>query len=233
MNQTVNAYMNGERRIVVDMIKDNPIVQQFIATTNDFLGVIGRIQHDAGHAELVANLSYEILNLLGHPERECELAAIAGYLHDLGNLINRASHGFSGALMAYQLLRDMGMPPEEYAQIIAAIGNHEENTGGHPVNPLAAAVILADKSNVHRSRVRKCDPASFTTRDRVNYAAEDSELEVYPEQKLITIRIKINPSICSVVEYFEIYMVKMMLCRRAAQSLGCQFELWINDSKLL
>lgn len=232
MNET-NSVTEGGSQITVEKVKANPLVQQFITTTNDFLGVIGRIQHDAGHAELVADLSYEILDLLGYPKRECELAAVAGYMHDMGNLINRVSHGFSGALMAYQILRDMGMEPEEYAQVMAAIGNHEENTGGHPVNSITAAVILADKSNVHRSRVRKCDPASFTTRDRVNFAAEDSELEVFPEQKMINIRIKINPAICSVVEYFEIYMVKMMLCRRAAQFLGCQFELWINDSKLL
>jgi hypothetical protein len=217
----------------MDTVRNNPQVQQFIRTTDEFLGVLGRIQHDAGHAELVAKLSYEILEKLGHPQRECELAAIAGYLHDLGNLVNRALHGFSGALLAYQILRDMGMDPKEYAQIMAAIGNHEENTGGNPVNSITAAVILADKSNVHRSRVRKSDLASFTTRDRVNYAAEDSRLEVDPDQKIIAIKIKINTEICSVIEYFEIYMVKMMLCRKAAQSLGCQFELWINDSKLL
>ncbi|NPV92521.1 MAG: HD domain-containing protein [Firmicutes bacterium] len=219
--------------ITVETLRTSPLIQQFITTTNEFLGVLGRIQHDAGHAELVARLSYEILEKLGHPQRECELAAIAGYLHDLGNLVNRASHGFSGALLAYQILRDLGMEPKEYAQVMAAIGNHEENTGGNPVNSITAAVILADKSNVHRSRVRKCDLAAFTTRDRVNYAAEDSELEVRPDEKLIAIRIKIDCQICSVVDYFEIYMVKMMLCRKAAQFLGCQFELWINDSKLL
>lgn len=228
-----NTSSPEQPRIDLKTVMKQPEVIQFTESTDDFLEAQSRIQHDESHAILVANLSREVLQKLGYHERECELAAIAGYLHDIGNMVNRYSHGFSGALITYRILSRLGMDPEEIAQVISAIGNHEENTGGHPVNPIAAAVILADKSNVHRSRVRKCDQAQFTTRDRVNFAAENSELIIDPEKRLITIRLQINPNICSVMEYFEIYLVKMMLCRRAAQYLGCQFELLINDSKLL
>lgn len=223
----------AEQKITLDTVRNNWQVQQYLGMANEFLGVIGRIQHDVGHAELVAQLSRSILEKLSYSERECELAAIAGYLHDIGNLINRCNHGLSGALMAYRLLRDLGMEPEEIALVISAIGNHEENTGGYPVNHITAAVILADKSNVHRSRVRKCDPATFTTRDRVNYAAERSVLEIVPEKRLLTMRLNIDTSICSVMEYFEIFLTKMVLCRRAANALQCQFELIINEAKLL
>jgi len=220
-------------KVTLDTVRNNWQVQQYLSKADEFLGVIGRIQHDIGHAELVALLSRSILEKLGYAERDCELAAIAGYLHDIGNLINRSNHGLSGALMAYRLLHDLGMAPEEIAVILSAIGNHEENTGGYPVNHITAAVILADKSNVHRSRVRKCDPAAFTTRDRVNYAAEKSVLEVNPEKRLLTMRLTIDNNICSVMEYFEIFLTKMVLCRRAANALKCQFELIINEAKLL
>jgi hypothetical protein len=194
---------------------------------------MGTIQHDEPHALLVADLSHQILTKLGRSARECELAAIAGYLHDIGNLVNRHNHGLSGAVLSFYLLSDLNMDPEEMAVVMSAIGNHEENTGGNPVNSVAAAVILADKSNVHRSRVRKTDLATFTQRDRVNYAVEHTCLEVIPEEKIITMKLKIDSSICSVMEYFEIFLTKMVISRRAAGALGCQFELIINDAKLL
>ncbi|NPV26146.1 MAG: HD domain-containing protein [Firmicutes bacterium] len=194
---------------------------------------MGAIEHNQRHADLVADLSRKILQTLGYPTREAELAAIAGFLHDLGNMANRYGHGLTGAIFAYNLLREMGMPPEELAVVMSAIGNHEEKAGGHPVTPVGAAVILADKSDVHHTRVRKTDLAQFTRRDRVNYAARQSLLDVNPEQRVITMKLIIDPQICSVMEYFEIFLAKMIMCRRAAAALQCQFELIINDAKLL
>ncbi len=200
---------------------------------NEYIGNIGAIEHNIHHAELVSGLCSDILKTLGFPEREAELGAIAGYLHDVGNLINRYGHGMSGAIIAFNLLLDMGMEPEEIATIMGAIGNHEEQAQGHSVNNVAAALILADKSDVHRSRVRKREMSSFTQRDRVNYAVTESKLTVDVEQKIISLRITIDTTVCSVMEYFEIFLTKMLMCRRAAEYLGCQFELVINDNKLL
>jgi len=221
------------RRVMLSTIQADADVQDMIRITNEFLGALGRIQHDEGHARLTAELAADILSQLGYPQRECELAAIAGYLHDLGNLVNRYQHGFSGALLGYKILRRLGMKVEEIGMVIGAIGNHEENTGANPVNAIAAAVILADKSNVHKSRVRKGDLSHFSSRDRVNFAAEDSQLLVLPEQKLISMRLAINTQIVPVIEYFEIFLVKMKLSREAAIFLGCQFELVINGTKML
>jgi HD superfamily phosphodiesterase len=193
---------------------------------------MGKITHDEQHAHHVASLSYQILKVLGYPEREAELAAIAGYLHDIGNAVNRYDHGRTGALLAFHILMEMGMPPEEVATVIAAIGNHEERSG-YTVSNVAAAVILADKSNVHRSRVHKGDPATFTTRDRVNYAATKSFLNVDPEDREIVMHLEIDTSICSVMEYFEIFLTKMLLCRRAANFLNCRFGLVINGTRFL
>ncbi len=220
-------------QIDFETIKNDPRVRQYLGIGDKYLEVMGTIQHDMPHALLIADLSRHILEELGHPERECELAAIAGFLHDIGNLVNRVNHGLSGAVLAFYLLSELNMDPEEMAIIMAAIGNHEENTGGNPVNSVAAAVILADKSNVHRSRVRKRDPGNFTPRDRVNYAVENTCLEVDPVEKQITMKLKIDTCICSVMEYFEIFLTKMVISRRAAEALGCQFELIINDAKLL
>jgi len=223
----------GYTLVTLEMVKNNSQIRRYLGIGDCYLEKIGAIQHDEPHALLVAESSREILTKLGHPQRDTELAAIAGYLHDIGNLVNRYNHGLTGALLAFNLLNELGMDPEEMAVVMSAIGNHEENTGGNPVNNVTAAVILADKSNVHRSRVRKSDPATFTPRDRVNYAVEQTCLEVLPEEKLIAMKLKIDQNICSVMEYFEIFLTKMILCRRAAAALGCQFELLINDAKLL
>jgi hypothetical protein len=219
--------------ITLEDVKNNQAVQRYMLVGNDYIGAIGAIEHSVNHAELVSQLSHDILTKLGFPQRQAELAAIAGYLHDIGNLINRYGHGMSGALMAFRILLDMGMDPEEIAIIMGAIGNHEEHAGGRSVNNIAAALILADKSDVKRSRVRKRDFAAFTPRDRVNYAVTDSHLEVDAQKKIISLKISIDIEVTSVMEYFEIFLTKMLMSRRAAEYLGCEFELMINDAKLL
>ncbi|MBC7075006.1 MAG: HD domain-containing protein [Syntrophomonadaceae bacterium] len=219
--------------VTLDMVKKSHIVQQHMQMGNAYIGNIGAIEHNIKHAELTASLCYDILDKLGFPRREAELAAIAGYLHDIGNLVNRYGHGMSGAIMAFYILLELEMDPEEIAIIMGAIGNHEEYAQGRNVNNVAAAVILADKSDVHRSRVRKRDISCFTSRDRVNYAVSNSELIVDPEERKIFMKIDIDTKICPVVEYFEIFLTKMLMSRRAAQYLKCEFELIINDNRML
>lgn len=219
--------------ITLEDIKNNQAVQRYMLVGNDYIGTIGAIEHSISHADLVSQLSSDILTKLGFPQREAELAAIAGYLHDIGNLINRYGHGMSGALMSFRILLDMNMDPEEIAIIMGAIGNHEEHAEGKSVNNVAAALILADKSDVKRTRVRKRDFSTFTPRDRVNYAVTDSHLEVDAVNKIISLKITIDIEVTSVMEYFEIFLTKMMMSRRAAEYLGCEFELMINDAKLL
>ena len=162
----------------------------------------------------------------------CQLAAIAGYMHDIGNTVNRADHAHSGALMAFTILNKLKMPPEEIALICSAIGHHDEKTA-YPVNPLAAALILSDKSDVRRTRVRKNAILDADIHDRVNYAVENTKLEIDPENKVCIFLITIATEICPVMEYFEIFLDRMVLCRKAAQTLGLQFELLINNTRLL
>ncbi|NLW64155.1 MAG: HD domain-containing protein [Syntrophomonadaceae bacterium] len=200
---------------------------------NQFVGCIGAIEHNIAHADLVASLSYDIIFSLGYPRREAEVAAIAGYLHDIGNLVSRYRHGTWGAIMVFEYLLDLGMDPEEIATIMGAIANHEEHAGGYAVNNVCAAVILADKSDVNCSRVRKLDESSFTARDRVNYAARESVLSIDAVERSIAMRLIVDTGICSVMDYFEIFLTKMLMCKRAAEFLGCRFELTINDVKLL
>jgi len=214
-------------------IKENRLVRQYMDLGNAYIGNIGAIEHNINHAELSAELCSQVLARLGYSPREAELGAIAGYLHDIGNLVNRYGHGMSGALIAFSILLDMGMEADEIAVIMGAIGNHEENSGGRPVNNVGAALILADKSDVHRSRVRKQDFAVFTPRDRVNYAVTESKLLVDENKRQITMKIQIDTRVCSVMEYFEIFLTKMLMSRRAAEFLGCEFELLVNDNKLL
>ncbi len=213
-------------------VKNNHLVKTFIDSGNKHLGEIGYTDHGFLHTNLVSRLSKEIMTKLGYGECLAELAGIAGYLHDIGNVINRIGHSQSGALIAMEILRRMGMNPEEVAVICAAIGNHDEGSG-HPVNEVAAALILADKSHVHRNRVRNTDIATFDIHDRVNYAVEYSILEIDEKEKVITMELEINTNICPVMEYFEIFLSRMLMCRRAANFLGCEFELIINGAKLL
>lgn len=213
-------------------IKADPLVRTMIIKGNEHLGAMGYTDHGHLHISLVSGLSQEILLKLGYDERLSELAGIAGYMHDIGNVINRNGHSQSGAMMAMEILRRLDMDSEEIALIGAAIGNHDEGSG-HPVNPAAAALILADKSHVHRNRVRNTDIATFDIHDRVNYAVEYSLLNIDEEQKLISMELVIETAICPVMEYFEIFLSRMLMCQRAANYLGCRFELIINGAKLL
>ncbi len=218
--------------LTLNEIKKDPAITAFIQKADEHLGVMGYTEHGFRHASLVSNISQNILLRLGYPERQAELASIAGYLHDIGNIVNRRDHGRTGAVIALNYLLAQGFDPGEAATMVGAIGNHEEECG-EAVNNVAAALILADKSDVHRSRVRNTDLATFDIHDRVNYAAVHSFLNVNEEKRNITLEIKIENSICPVMEYFEIFLVRMMMCRRAAIFLGCQFKIEINGNVLL
>lgn len=219
-------------RILLEDVKKVPMVKAFIEIGNQHLGSLGFTEHSFRHAGLVASIAANILERLGYPQRDGELAAIAGYLHDLGNVITRYNHGQSGAYLAMQVLQELGMPWEEIALVIAAIGNHEEEYG-QPVNNIAAALILADKSDVHRTRVRNPDVANFDIHDRVNYAAKHSFLRVEPGKRVITLELEIDTDISGVMEYFEIFLTRMVMCRRAAAALDSSFSLVINGTRLL
>ncbi|NMB00197.1 MAG: HD domain-containing protein [Firmicutes bacterium] len=193
---------------------------------------MGFTEHGFRHIGLVSSIARNILERLGYDDRLAELAAIAGYVHDLGNCVGRVNHGAAGALLVEPILRDLGMSPEEIALILSAVGNHEEEVG-EPVNEVAAALILADKSDVHRTRVRNTDIPTFDIHDRVNYAVIKSFLDVDDEARRITLRITIETENTSIMEYFEIFLERMLMCRRAAAYLGCEFKLMINETLLL
>lgn len=227
--------MHGGKKYSILMLKDvkkNPIVTSFINAANDNLGVMGYTEHGLRHVGLVSSISENILRSLNYAKRMQELAAIAGYIHDIGNVINRHDHGQSAALIAMKILKDMGATPDEIALIIAAIGNHEEEVG-EPVNPISAALILADKSDAHKTRVRNKNISKYDLHDRVNHAVERSFLVVSEEKKVISLRLTIDTQISNVMEYFEIFMPRMLMSRRAACFLNCTFELIINERKLL
>jgi metal-dependent HD superfamily phosphatase/phosphodiesterase len=214
-----------------EMVRDHPRVKVFVRKADEALAEIGYTEHGERHVGLVAHIAYNILKRLGHAERECELAAIAGYLHDIGNAVNRDHHAQSSAVMAMQLLGPMGMPDLEIVRVMGAIGNHHENDGD-PVSPVAAALIMADKSDVHRTRVRNPDMIKFDIHDRVNYAVEKSFLNVDEGRKLITLELTIDTAISQVMEYFEIFMTRMLASRKAAIYLGCSFGLSVNGNRL-
>lgn len=207
-------------------------VRAYIEGGNRTMEARGFTEHGLAHAKHSSDLARDILRALDYPVRTQELAAIAGYLHDIGNTINRVDHAHSGALMAFTLLNRMQMPPEEIALVCAAIGHHDERTA-YPVNPLAAALILSDKSDVRRSRVRKNASLAADIHDRVNYAVERAGLNIDPKSRVCLFNITIATEICPVMEYFEIFLDRMVLCRKAAQSLGLTFELVINNTRLL
>ena len=188
---------------------------------------LGFTEHSFAHVGHVAQMAGDILESLGYPERMVELAKIAGYLHDIGNLVNRVDHSQSGAVMAFRILDRMNFPPEEIAAIVTAIGNHDEGTGV-PVNAVAAALIIADKSDVRRSRVRNKADIETDIHDRVNYAVTEAKLKVLAQEEQILLSLTIDPDISSLIEYFEIFTKRMLLCRKAAQRLGCTFHLKIN-----
>lgn len=215
-----------------EQVKSDREVNCYIEMANRHLGNMGYTDHSFRHVEIVAQKAREILLYLQYPPRLAELAAIAAYLHDIGNVISRHNHSQSGAFLAHNILKRLEMPCEEMALIIGAIGNHDEGQG-EIVNVLTAALVLADKTDVHRSRVRNQDFAKFDIHDRVNFAVEKSQLVVDGNSRLITLYLDINIEIVPVIEYFEIFMVRMMMCRRAAAFLNGHFSIIINNSKLL
>lgn len=226
--------MIGEVNGVVTFedIRNNAEIRTYIEKGNENLGVLGFTKHSVGHATKVSDTAAKILEGLDYDARTVELARIAGYMHDIGNCVNRTDHAHSGAIMAMTILRDLGMEPKEIATVIAAIGNHDEKTGT-AVDAVSAALILADKTDVRRNRVRGRDRTKFDIHDRVNFAAISSVLHMDGDKRQITLDIQLDDEICSVLDYFEIFLERMLMCRRAAEMLGCSFKLKANGSKVL
>ncbi|MGM9979000.1 MAG: HD domain-containing protein [Clostridium sp.] len=218
--------------ITFEEIKNNEHIKTYIKKADESLIALGYTEHSFAHVTKVSEMAKEILLKLGYSKREAELAQIAGYLHDIGNVINRVDHAQSGAVMAFRILDKLGAEPEEIATIITAIGNHDEGTAV-AVNPVAAALILADKTDVRRSRVRNSDLSTFDIHDRVNYAVEESSTTISEDKKAIILNLKINTEISSVMDYFEIFLDRMLLCRKAAEKLNIKFQLIINNQILL
>ncbi len=218
-------------KIRYEDVQDSEEIHSYIRKADESLIALGYTEHSFAHVTKVADTSRRILLALGYPEREAELAAIAGYLHDIGNVINRVDHAQSGAIMAFRILDHMNAAPDDIATVVTAIGNHDESTA-FPVNPVAAALILADKTDVRSSRVRNKDMATFDIHDRVNYAVTKSDLSIVPGEE-IGLVLTIDTAICSVMDYFEIFLGRMILCRKAAEKLGLRFTLTINGQKML
>lgn len=215
-----------------EAIKQDKTIQVYIDQADASLQALGFTEHSFPHVTRVAEIAGDILQKLGYSERECELARIAGYLHDIGNIVNRIDHSQSGAVMAFRILDKMEFQPQEIAAIVTAIGNHDEGTGV-PVSPLAAALIIADKSDVRRSRVRKAEDIEDDIHDRVNYAVTQSDLIVDAAEKTVTLSLTLDLSVSPMMEYFEIFTKRMILCRTAANRLGLQFHLCINGQMLV
>ena len=213
-------------------VKNNVTIRTYIQRADESLIALGYTEHSFGHVTHVAETAGYILKTLNYPERTVEVAKIASYLHDIGNVVNRVEHSQSGAIMAFRLLDHMDCAPEEIATIITAIGNHDEGTG-QPVNAVAAALILADKADVRRSRVRNQDKATFDIHDRVNYSVTKSWLEISEDRTEIKLDLTVDTEYSSIMDYFEIFMQRMLLCRKAAEHLGLKFRLTINGQPLL
>ena len=218
--------------VTFEEIKNNEAINTYIRKADQTLSELGFTEHNFAHVGIVAENASYIMETLGYSEREVELVKIAAYLHDIGNLVNRVDHSQSGAVMAFRILDNLHMPSEEICDIVAAIGNHDEGTG-RPISPMAAALILADKSDVRRSRVRNNDPATFDIHDRVNYSVKKAELKINENHTLIKLKLSVDTRYGSVMDYFEIFMNRMVLCRKAAERLGLQFKLMINEQQLI
>jgi len=218
--------------VTLNMLKKDPEVNSYIAQADRYLEIIGYTEHGSRHARLVAKNARNILIELGYNERMCEMAAIAGYLHDIGNVVARQRHEQISALIARDILKRLGMPPDAIAEIISALGNHHEENGS-PVSEISAALILADKSDVHQSRVRNPEFIKFDIHDRVNFAVKKSGLSVNRQGKIITFDLTIDTTIAPVMDYFEIFLSRMIISRRAADFLKCKFELVINNTRLI
>ena len=215
-----------------DKIHSNEELKTYILAGNRVLGELGFTEHGLAHAGTVSKMSREILEILGYSDHECELAAIAGYMHDIGNAINRTHHAEYGALLANSLLKEMDMPLDDRITIISAIGNHDESTGS-PEDVISAALIIADKTDVRRSRVRETERAAFDIHDRVNYAVTESKLKIEKDRSVIALNLQVDEKICSMYDYFEIFLGRMMLCRKSAEILGTTFKLTVNGRKVL
>lgn len=218
--------------ITYNDIKKDENIKVYINSADASLKALGYTEHSYAHVGRVAEMAGYILSTLGYDERTVELAKIAGYLHDIGNLVNRIEHSQSGAVMAFRILDKMGMSAEEISTIVTAIGNHDEGTGV-PVNAVAAALILADKSDVRRTRVRNSDQTTFDIHDRVNYSVEKSDLKINRDKTIVKLKLEIDTRISSLMDYFEIFLGRMILCRKAAEKLGLAFKLIINEQQFI
>ncbi len=218
--------------VTYDTLRQDAAINTYITRADESLSALGFTEHSFPHVCRVAELAGDILRTLGYDAHEIELARIAAYLHDIGNLVNRVDHSQSGAVMAFRILDHMDMDAADIATVVTAIGNHDEGTGV-PVNATAAALILADKSDVRRNRVRNRDIATFDIHDRVNYSVEHSALRVLPEEKVALLELTVDTKFSSVMDFFEIFMKRMLLCRRAAERLGLRFQLTINGQQLI
>ena len=218
--------------VTFEQIRQNPDIQAYIEKADESLSALGYTEHSFAHVSRVSQTAGYILETLGYSAHDVELVKIAGYLHDIGNLVNRVDHSQSGAIMAFRILDYMDMDAGDVATVVTAIGNHDEGTGV-PVNPVAAALILADKSDVRRSRVRNPDASNFDIHDRVNYSVKKSVLKINEERTLIKLKLDVDVKYGSVMDYFEIFMARMILCRKAAEKLGLQFKLIINEQQLI
>ncbi len=217
--------------VTLEAVRSNPMVISYLEAADRQLEIIGYTEHGERHATLVATRGRDLLNSLSRFSRRGELAAISGYLHDLGNMINRDMHPQTGALLAQVILTEMGMPPDEVAIVMTAIGNHEEEDG-KPISDVGAALILADKSDVHHSRVRSRDSLDSDIHDRVNFAAQNSSLTLSDDKRLVVLALTIDTNISSVMEYFKIFLPRMEISREAAEFLGCGFHFYINGEKM-
>lgn len=218
-------------KVTYQDLRESEVVKTYIQKADESLIALGYTEHSFAHVTKVAELASHILITLGYSEREAELAKMAGYLHDIGNVINRVDHAQSGAVMSFRILDNMGADPEDIATIVTAIGNHDESTA-FPVNAVAAALILADKTDVRYTRVRNQDFASFDIHDRVNYSVKESDVEIVKDSHIV-LRLRIETQMCTVMDYFEIFLNRMILCRKAAEKLGLAFWLEINGQRLL
>ena len=219
-------------KIDFEAVRNNPEIRTYITQADASLVALGYTEHSFAHVTKCAMTAAQLLQDLGYDERHIELAKIAGFMHDIGNVINRVDHAQSGAVMAFRILDKMGMEPADVAAVITAIGHHDDPTA-FPVNAIAAALLLADKTDVRRSRVRNRDTINFDIHDRVNYAVERSGLTLDQERRTVTLSLSINTEVCAVMDYFEIFLKRMLLCRKAAEFFGLAFHLDINGQDLL
>jgi hypothetical protein len=228
----LSLFFYGDIMITLEQIKNNKEVQIFLDTADKNFTAIGYKEHGFRHAEISALVSGKVLKALDYPEEDVELAKISGYLHDIGNALGQEEHHRTSAILAMRFLQKMDVPNHETFKVMGAIGSHEDRDVD-PASPVSAAVIIGDKSDVHRSRIRKTDLTTFDTHDRVNYAATETDVKIDPIAKVISLYITIDAKFCSVMEYFEIFISRMKFCKRAANFLGCRFALFINGDKML